>query len=103
MITRIWHGRTSLADADSYLDFLLNDGTKEYRETPGNISIRVWRRKEKDCCHFYTVTEWEDLEAVKRFAGEDYEKAVYYPEDQGILLEFEEKVLHYESYDVTKE
>lgn len=103
MITRIWHGRTSLAHADSYLAFLLNDGTKEYRETPGNISIRVWRRKEKDCCHFYTVTEWEDLEAVKRFAGEDYEKAVYYPEDQGILLEFEEKVLHYESYDVTKE
>jgi len=41
-------------------------------------------------------------EAVKRFAGEDYEKAVYYPEDEGILLEFEEKVYHYDSYDVTK-
>ncbi|HVW62656.1 MAG TPA: hypothetical protein VHC48_21545 [Puia sp.] len=56
--------------AGSYLNFLLNDGTREYRETPGNISIKVWSRKEKDCCHF--------------------------------LLEFEEKVLHYESYDVTK-
>ena len=102
MITRIWHGRTSLAHADSYLDFLLHEDTREYRQTPGHISIKVWRRKEKDCCHFYTVTEWVDLEAVKLFTGEDYEKAIYYPEDQDILLEFEEKVLHYESYDVTK-
>ena len=102
MITRIWHGRTALQHADSYLDFLLHDGTMEYRETPGNLSIKVWRRKGHDCCHFYTVTEWESLEAVKGFAGEDYERAVYYPADEGVLLEFEEKVYHYDSYDVTR-
>jgi heme-degrading monooxygenase HmoA len=101
MITRIWHGRTSLRNGSRYLEFLLNDGTKEYRATPGNVSVKVWKRDEQDCCHFYTVTEWVDLEAVKRFAGEDYEKAVYYPEDDGILLEFEGKVMHYESFDVT--
>jgi heme-degrading monooxygenase HmoA len=102
MITRIWHGRTSLQNADNYLKFLLTDGTNGYRLTPGNLSIKVWSRKEKDCCHFYTVTEWESLDAIKLFAGENYEKAVYYPEDKGILLEFEENVYHYESYDVTK-
>jgi heme-degrading monooxygenase HmoA len=101
MITRVWHGRTSLQHADHYLDFLLHRGTQEYRETPGNISVKVWVRKEKDVCHFYTVTEWKDLDAVKGFSGEDYERAVYYPEDEGILLEFEEKVTHYESYSVT--
>lgn len=103
MITRIWHGRTSIQHADLYLHFLLNAGTKDYRKTTGNISIKVWKREEKDFCHFYTVTEWESLDAVKRFAGEDYQKAVYYPEDDGILLEFEEHVLHYESYDVSKD
>ena len=102
MITRIWHGRTSLQHSDGYLDFLLNAGTREYRETPGNLSIKVWMRKEKSCCHFCTVTEWENLEAVKLFAGEEYEKAVYYPEDKGILLEFEEKVYHYETFDVVQ-
>src|SRR5258708_5701655 len=101
MITRVWHGRTSLQHASSYLDFLLNAGTREYRETPGHLSVKVWKREENGVAHFYTVTEWENLEAVKRFAGEDYEKAVYYPEDEGILLEFEEKVVHYESYDVS--
>ena len=44
----------------------------------------------------------ESLEAVKGFAGEDYEKAVYYPADEGVLLEFEERVYHYDSYDVTR-
>jgi len=101
MITRIWHGRTSLQHADSYLQFLLNDGTKEYLATKGNLSVKVWRQKAKDCCHFWTVTEWTDIEAVKGFAGDDYEKAKYYPEDDGILLEFEEKVNHYESYAVS--
>jgi heme-degrading monooxygenase HmoA len=67
MITRVWHGRTSLRDAGNYLDFLLNAGTREYRETPGHLSVKVWKREEKDSCHFYTVTEWEDLDAVKRF------------------------------------
>lgn len=83
-----------------YLDFLLNAGTKEYRETSGNISVKVWRKVESENCHFYTVTEWENIEAIKAFAGEDYEKAVYYPEDEGVLLEFEEKVQHYESFDI---
>lgn len=102
MITRIWHGRTSLENADNYLQFLLHKGTEEYLQTEGNLSVKVWRRIENDCCHFWTVTEWVDIESIKRFAGEDYEKAVYYPEDDGVLLEFEEKVSHRETYTVTQ-
>jgi len=100
MITRTWHGKTSLENADYYLQFLLNEGTKEYLQTKGNLSVKVWQKKYKDFCHFWTVTEWTDIEALKGFAGDDYEKAVYYPEDEGILLVFEEKVNHYETYAV---
>ena len=99
MITRVWHGRTSLENSGEYLSFLQGKGTQEYAETEGNISIKIWQRKEADCCHFFTVTEWADINAVKAFAGEDYEKAVYYPEDDGVLLEFEEKVMHYETFE----
>jgi len=101
MITRIWHGRTKLQDAEFYLKFLLSDGTKEYLQTPGNLSVKVWQKKETEYCHFWTVTEWKDIDAIKSFAGEDYEKAKYYPADAGILLEFEETVNHYESFSVT--
>jgi heme-degrading monooxygenase HmoA len=100
MITRIWHGRTSLEMAEIYLHFLLTEGTREYLQTQGNLTVKVWRRKAIDCCHFWTVTEWKDIEAIKAFAGEDYERAKYYPADKGVLLEFEEKAVHYESYTV---
>jgi heme-degrading monooxygenase HmoA len=101
LITRIWHGKTSLASADHYLQFLLGDGTKEYLQTKGNLSVKVWRRKEKGYCDFWTVTEWADIDAVKSFAGEEYTKAKYYSEDEGMLLEFEENVIHCETFHVS--
>jgi uncharacterized damage-inducible protein DinB/heme-degrading monooxygenase HmoA len=102
MITRIWHGRTRPEDGDRYLEQLVVAGTEEYRQTPGNLSAKIWRQQENDACHFWTVTEWEDLSSVKAFAGEDFQRAKYYPEDQGILLEFEEHVQHYACYDVSR-
>jgi hypothetical protein len=60
--------------------------------------MRVWKRKENEVCHFWTLTEGEDLSSIKAFASEDYEKAKYYPFDEGMLLEFEEHVMHYESF-----
>lgn len=98
MITRVWHGRTSIERADNYLQFLLTTGTADYKKIKGNLSVRVWRRNDTDCVHFFTVTEWDEIASVKKFAGEQYEKAVYYPEDEGVLLEFEEHVIHYESF-----
>ncbi|RAW02895.1 antibiotic biosynthesis monooxygenase [Pseudochryseolinea flava] len=100
MITRVWHGRTSLENADRYLNFLLHKGTADYKKISGNISVKVWRRIDPDCAHFYTVTEWDSIASIKEFAGDQYESAVYYPEDDGVLLEFEEKVFHYESFNV---
>lgn len=98
MITRIWHGITKASHAESYLNYLQETGLKDYVATPGNISAKVLRRIEGDICHFYTVTEWDSLESIKNFAGEDYEKARYYPEDEGYLLEFEETVEHYQTF-----
>lgn len=101
MITRTWHGRTRIDDAKEYLNFLLTEGIREYQETAGNLSIKIWQRNDGGVCHFWTITEWIDIEAIKAFAGEDYEKAKYYPFDRGMLLEFEEHVTHYESFDVS--
>jgi hypothetical protein len=39
---------------------------------------------------------WESYGAVKRFAGPNFERAVYYPEDKNFLLELEPNVVHYE-------
>jgi heme-degrading monooxygenase HmoA len=80
------------------LEYLKKTGLKDYVACLGNISAKVLRKIEGDICHFYTITEWESIESIKNFAGEDYEKARYYPEDKKYLLEFEETVNHYETF-----
>lgn len=98
MITRMWHGKTRAKQADSYLEYVKNTGIQDYKKTPGNLSVRILRRIEGDICHIWTVTEWTDLDSIKKFAGEDYEKARYYPDDSKYLLEFEENVIHCETF-----
>jgi len=99
LITRTWHGRTKAEHADIYLRYIEETGVKEYKETPGNLSVTILRRIEGDICHFWTVTKWDSIESIKQFAGDDYEKAKYYEEDKQYLLDFEEKVIHCETFE----
>jgi heme-degrading monooxygenase HmoA len=94
----MWHGRTSIANADAYLAFLQRRALPDYRGTPGNVAAYILRRTDGDVVHFTTVTHWESPEAIEAFAGDDIERAKYYPEDTGFLLEFEPRVVHSELY-----
>jgi heme-degrading monooxygenase HmoA len=96
MIARIWHGITPTSKADEYVEFLNKTGVRDYQATEGNLGVNILRRIEGEQAHFLTLTFWDSVEAIKKFAGEEYEKARYYPEDKDYLLEFEEHVVHYE-------
>ncbi len=97
-ITRMWHGRTKAEDAGAYLDFVNERAVTDYKSVPGNRSVEIWRRLDGDICHFWTVTKWDSYDSIRAFAGEDLEKAKYYAEDSQFLLEFEENVIHCETY-----
>ncbi|HZQ05540.1 MAG TPA: antibiotic biosynthesis monooxygenase [Anaerolineae bacterium] len=96
MIARIWHGITPAAKADEYVDYLNRTGLPDYRATEGNRGAYLLRRIEGDEAHFITLTFWHSTESIKKFAGEDIERARYYPEDREFLLEFEPTVKHYQ-------
>ena len=96
MIVRMWHGRVPTSKAEAYRTFTNQRAIPDYQSVPGNLSVYVLERPEGEVTHFITLTFWEDLEAVKGFAGELVEVAKYYPEDQDFLLEFEPTVVHYE-------
>jgi heme-degrading monooxygenase HmoA len=98
MIARIWHGRTTAAQADAYLDLLQKVAVPGYQSAPGNRAVYILRRLDGEVAHFLTLTYWDSLEAIQAFAGEDISKAKYYPEDRDFLLEFEPTVEHYELY-----
>ena len=96
MIARIWRGITPAHKADDYLAYLEATGLKAYRATPGNRGVEVLRRIRGDEAEFVLISRWESLDAIRAFAGPDYERARYYPEDDDYLLERESFVTHYE-------
>jgi len=96
MIVRLWHGKVPSVKANDYHQYLLKTGLADYTSIEGNRSVSLLKKEEGDITHYYTLTYWDDIEAIKRFAGEDYEKARYYPGDKDYLLEFEPLVTHYE-------
>jgi heme-degrading monooxygenase HmoA len=96
MIARIWHGKVPAAKANDYHQYLLATGLKDYAAVKGNRGVMLLKREEGGITHYDTLTFWDSIDAIKEFAGQDYEKARYYPEDKDYLLEFELLVTHYE-------
>jgi len=96
MIARTWHGVVPAGKADDYHRFLLGTGVPDYRGTPGNRGVFVLRRAEGDVAHFLLLTLWDSYDAIRAFAGDDVERARYYPEDPDFLLELEPTVTHYD-------
>jgi heme-degrading monooxygenase HmoA len=92
----MWHGRVPTAKADAYRAFLHARAVPDYKSIAGNISVDILERREESVTHFMTLTFWRDWADIRAFAGENVEKAKYYPEDGDFLLEFEPTVVHYE-------
>ena len=98
MIARIWNGRTKAEDLKKYTELMRHAAIADYQSTEGFIRLSFLRRVEGDVAYFQLITYWESIEAIVSFAGEDYELAKYYPEDSDFLLEFEERVTHFEVF-----
>ena len=92
----MWRGWTRRADAEAYVGYLEHTGMPAYRSTPGNRGAWILRRDDDERTEFVTPTSWESLEAIRGFAGEDVEAAVFYPEDDRFLVEREERVTHWQ-------
>ena len=96
MIARIWKGWTLASQADQYLDYMLATGVHDLWATEGNQGVYVLRRIDHGQAEFTFISMWNSWEAIHRFAGDDVERAVYYPEDKDYLLDLDPKVMHYE-------
>jgi heme-degrading monooxygenase HmoA len=96
MIARIWTGAVRRADSDAYAEYMLETGVAAYQATPGNRGVWMLRRDVDDRTEFTMLTLWDSYDAIKAFAGDDYETAVFYPEDERFLIECDVRVRHYE-------
>jgi len=98
MISRIWHGWTSLANAEAYETLLREEifvGI-ERRRIPGFVDLQMLRRQVGDEVEFVTIMRFEHLDAVVQFAGADYENSVVPPQARALLARFDLQSQHYE-------
>jgi hypothetical protein len=82
MIARQWVGETLESDADAYFKYLEETGVRECKATSGNQGVWLMRRVHNGRAEFVFISLRVSFESIKAFAGPEYEKAVYYPEDK---------------------
>jgi len=98
MIARIWHGCTTPGNADKYEELLKEEvfvGIQN-RRIPGFKGIQLLRRKLRQEVEFITIMQFDSLDAVREFAGDDYETAVVPEKARAVLSRFDEVSQHYE-------
>lgn len=96
MIARTWKGAVRAPDADDYVDYLRRTGFAGLGSTPGNLAVLGLRRMTPDAAEFIVMSLWESEAAIRGFAGESPQRAVFYPEDQRFLIDRDEHVDHFE-------
>lgn len=98
MICRLWHGWTAPHNADAYETLLKEEIFVwiEGRDIPGYRGIQLLRRDVGAEVEFVTMMWFDSLDAVRVFAGEDYEIAVVPPKARALLARFDERSQHYD-------
>ena len=96
MIARTWHGIVPESKSEEYHNYLLRTGVIDLEAVKGNLGVFILKRSENDNAHFQMISLWNSYESIKKFAGEDYNIARYYPEDKNYLIKLEKFVTHYD-------
>ena len=98
MIHRIWHGWTTLENADIYENLLKTEifPAIASKNVSGYRGIQLLRRQLSSEVEFITIMQFDSLEAVKQFAGEDYEKSYVPAKARKVLARHDERSQHYE-------
>lgn len=101
MICRIWHGFTSRADAEAYEGIVRGQVIPgiEAMAIPGFLHIDLMRRPIEGGIEFMTIMWFSDLDAIRRFAGEDHEVSHVPEAARAVLARFDERAAHYEVID----
>ena len=97
MIARLWRGWTRADQADRHEQHYRAEVLNTLIHVPGFRGARLLRRRIGSETEFVSLTFFDDLDAVRGFAGSDYERAVVAGEARQVLIRFDEQVCHYET------
>lgn len=90
VVARIWRGRTRRERADEYQAYSLEAGIRPLMEKA--LGVEYLREDRGDETEFVTISWWESVEAMSRFAGVDPTRIHHLPRDEEFLIEMPESV-----------
>jgi hypothetical protein len=97
-VLREWRAEVRRALKDEYVQYVKATGLAAYLRTPGNLGASVAVRDlNSERSEIVTLSWWSDTEVIKAFAGADYARSRYLPEDDRFLLTRPEHVHHYQA------
>ena len=101
MICRLWHGWTTLENADAYERIVRGEVIPgiEARHISGFLHIDLMKRDLDDEVEFQTLMWFDSLDAIKAFMGEDYSVSHVPGPARAVLKRFDERAAHYEVID----
>src|SRR5215218_3696214 len=89
-IARIWRGRTVSARAEEYAEYLYEHGIRPLEKKA--LGVQVLREDRLGETEFVTISYWESVEAMSRFAGKDPRRIHHLARDLEFLIELPESV-----------
>ena len=90
LIARIWRGRVAADRADEYAGYLYEHGIRPLEEKA--LGVQLLREDHEADSEFITISYWESIEAMSRFAGEDPTRIHHLPRDPEFLIELPKTV-----------
>lgn len=89
-IARIWRGRTRRERADEYAEYLYEVGIRPLEEKA--LGVQMFREDRETETEFVTISYWESVAAMSRFAGEDPRRIHHLERDPEFLIELPQGV-----------
>jgi heme-degrading monooxygenase HmoA len=96
MIARVWHGWTTPLNAEVYETHFRTAVLPHLQRVEGYIGAQLLRRADGEEVEFMAVTYFESIEAIRAFAGPDYDIAVVAPEARQVLARFDQRATHHQ-------
>jgi hypothetical protein len=97
-ILRVWRAEIRRALRQEYVEYVTATGLAAYRATPGNLGASIAVRDlDAERSEIVTLSWWSNAAAIRAFAGDEFERARYFPQDDRFLLSRPEYVLHYDA------
>lgn len=96
MIIREWRGRALRSREGAYLEHFNSSVLPQLKNVPGFMGAHLMSRPKGDLVELVVLTRWESYDAIRRFAGPQFERAVVEPTAAAALADFDPVAQHYE-------